>query len=143
MHKILAKLLTMKQLNLFQTIKEWLLEWEFQLIYESADNKVFIIEKETDGIKNMMIAIAPQILIVEQFLFYCKNNKQNIFKELLIKNRDIVHGAFVLDETGEKVIFRNTLQTENLDQNELMSTINSLSLLLSEYSSEMIEYSKD
>lgn len=90
-----------------------------------------------------MIAIAPQILIVEQFLFYCKNNKQNIFKELLIKNRDIVHGAFVLDETGEKVIFRNTLQTENLDQNELMSTINSLSLLLSEYSSEMIEYSKD
>ncbi|AFR34873.1 hypothetical protein [Riemerella anatipestifer] len=133
----------MKQLNLFQTIKEWLLEWEFQLIYESADNKVFIIEKETDGIKNMMIAIAPQILIVEQFLFYCKNNKQNIFKELLIKNRDIVHGAFVLDETGEKVIFRNTLQTENLDQNELMSTINSLSLLLSEYSSEMIEYSKD
>ncbi|SNV67482.1 Uncharacterised protein [Riemerella anatipestifer] len=143
MHKILAKLLTMKQLNLFQTIREWLLEWEFQLIYESADNKVFIIEKETDGIKNMMIAIAPQILIVEQFLFYCKNNKQNIFKELLIKNRDIVHGAFVLDETGEKVIFRNTLQTENLDQNELMSTINSLSLLLSEYSSEMIEYSKD
>ncbi|ADQ82760.1 molecular chaperone Tir [Riemerella anatipestifer] len=133
----------MKQLNLFQTIREWLLEWEFQLIYESADNKVFIIEKETDGIKNMMIAIAPQILIVEQFLFYCKNNKQNIFKELLIKNRDIVHGAFVLDETGEKVIFRNTLQTENLDQNELMSTINSLSLLLSEYSSEMIEYSKD
>ncbi|MDY3339109.1 molecular chaperone Tir [Riemerella anatipestifer] len=133
----------MKQLNLFQTIREWLLEWEFQLIYESADNKVFIIEKETDGIKNMMIAIAPQILIVEQFLFYCKNNKQNIFKELLIKNRDIVHGAFVLDETGEKVIFRNTLQTENLDQNELMATINSLSLLLSEYSSEMIEYSKD
>ncbi|PST44501.1 molecular chaperone Tir [Riemerella anatipestifer] len=133
----------MKQLNLFQTIREWLLEWEFQLIYESVDNKVFIIEKETDGIKNMMIAIAPQILIVEQFLFYCKNNKQNIFKELLIKNRDIVHGAFVLDETGEKVIFRNTLQAENLDQNELMSTINSLSLLLSEYSSEMIEYSKD
>ncbi|MDY3548211.1 molecular chaperone Tir [Riemerella anatipestifer] len=133
----------MKQLNLFQTIREWLLEWEFQLIYESADNKVFIIEKETDGIKNMMIAIAPQILIVEQFLFYCKNNKQNIFKELLIKNRDIVHGAFVLDETGEKVIFRNTLQTENLDQNELMATINSLSLLLSEYSSEMIEYSKN
>jgi hypothetical protein len=61
---------------------------------------------------------------------------------LLIKNRDIVHGAFVLDESGEKVIFRDTLQTENLNKNELIATINSLSLLISEYSTEMISFSK-
>ena len=53
-----------------------------------------------------------------------------------------MHGAFVLDESGEKVIFRDTLQAENLNQNELIATINSLSLLISEYSTEMILFSK-
>ena len=71
-----------------------------------------------------------------------QKNETEVYKELLIKNRDIVHGAFVLDENGEKVIFRDTLQTENLDQNELIATINSLSLLLSEYSTDMIRFSK-
>jgi hypothetical protein len=65
-----------------------------------------------------------------------------IFKSLLQKNRDIIHGAFVLEETGEKVIFRDTLQLENLDLNELEASLNSLGLLLSEYADKIIEFSK-
>ncbi|MCU0351322.1 MAG: YbjN domain-containing protein [Flavobacterium sp.] len=132
----------MEEQKLFSKVKNWLLELEYYVQLESEEHQTFIIEKESDGIKNMMIVIAPQILIIEQFLFRCKNNQHDIFKQLLIKNRDIVHGAFVLDESGEKVIFRDTLQTENLNQNELVATINSLSLLISEYSMEMISFSK-
>lgn len=132
----------MKQSKLYGKVKTWLLELEYNIHFESEERQTFIIEKENEGIKNMMIVIAPQILIMEQFLFHCKNKQQDVYKQLLIKNRDIVHGAFVMDETGEKVIFRDTLQTENLDQNELIATINSLSLLISEYSSEMISFSK-
>jgi hypothetical protein len=58
-----------------------------------------------------------------------------------MKNQDIIHGAFVIDESGEKVLFRDTLQLENLDSNELEASINSLSLLLSEYSDELIKFS--
>lgn len=132
----------MKQSKLYGKVKTWLLDLEYNIHFESEERQTFIIEKESEGIKNMMIVIAPQILIIEQFLFRCKNNQQDVYKQLLIKNRDIVHGAFVLDETGEKVIFRDTLQAENLDQNELIATINSLSLLISEYSFEMISFSK-
>ncbi|GGD23021.1 molecular chaperone Tir [Flavobacterium orientale] len=132
----------MEDLKLFSRVKNWLLELEYYIQLENEEHQTFIIEKENEGIKNMMIVIAPQILIIEQFLFRCKNNQHDIFKQLLIKNRDIVHGAFVLDESGEKVIFRDTLQTENLNQNELIATINSLSLLISEYSTEMISFSK-
>lgn len=132
----------MEDLKLFSRVKNWLLELEYYIQLENEEHQTFIIEKENEGIKNMMIVIAPQILIIEQFLFRCKSNQQDIFKQLLIKNRDIVHGAFVLDESGEKVIFRDTLQTENLNQNELIATINSLSLLISEYSTEMISFSK-
>ncbi|MCK5703017.1 MAG: molecular chaperone Tir, partial [Cyclobacteriaceae bacterium] len=83
------------------------------------------------------------ILVMEQFLFEIKNESNEIYKSLLTKNRDIIHGAFVLDETGKKVIFRDTLQLENLDLNELEGSINSLSLLLSEYSDELIRFSKN
>ena len=59
-----------------------------------------------------------------------------------MKNRDIIHGAFALDESGNKVLFRNTHECENLDLNELEATLNSLALLLSEYADELIAFSK-
>jgi hypothetical protein len=48
----------------------------------------------------------------------------------------------VLDESGKNLMFRDTLQVENLDLNELEGSLNSLSLLLSEYSDELINMSK-
>jgi hypothetical protein len=143
LHRILTSTPKMNQKELFLQVKNWLLELEYTIVYESDAFHSLIIDKENDGIKNMMMVISPQLMIVEQFLFHCKNNQQDIYKQLLIKNRDIVHGAFVLDETGEKVIFRDTLQTENLNSNELVATLNSLSLLLSEYSNEIIKFSKE
>ena len=83
-----------------------------------------------------------QLIIIEQYLFSLNGDSPEVFKNLLIKNRDIIHGAFTLDAEGNKVIFRDTLQVENLDLNELEGTLNSLSLLLNEYSEELIEFSK-
>ena len=101
-----------------------------------------MVSKENEGIKNMILGVAPPILIMEQHIFNIKNNNEIVYKNLLQKNRDIVHGAFVLDETGDKVIFRDTLQVENLDLNELEGSLNSLGLLLSEYSEQIINFSK-
>jgi hypothetical protein len=69
-------------------------------------------------------------------------NTEGFFKRLLQMNRTLVHGAFVLDEEGAKVIFRDTLQLENLDKNELEGSINALSIALAEYAGELIEFSK-
>jgi hypothetical protein len=55
-------------------------------------------------------------------------------------NRNLVHGAFVLDENAEVILFRDTLQLENLDRNELEGSIHALSLALSEYGAELLEY---
>ena len=86
--------------------------------------------------------MAYPIVIIEQFIFKVNQPNEEIYKSLLKKNRDIIHGAFVLDDSGERVIFRDTLQLENLDLNELEGSLNSLSLLLSEYSEQIITYSK-
>ncbi len=57
-------------------------------------------------------------------------------------NRELVHGAFILDEGCKYVSYRDTLQLENLDLNELEASIQSLSLALAEYGSELLEYAK-
>lgn len=127
----------------FEKVRNYLLDLDFDIISQNEEDEIFWVEKEDAGINNLVIGCADPILIMEQYLFDIKNEAPAIFKNLLIKNRDIIHGAFVLDETGTKVIFRDTLQLENLDLNELEGSINSLSLLLSEYSDQLIEFSKN
>jgi len=126
----------------YQLVKDYLLEINYDITYESITDNIIMVNKESNGIKNLILGIATPILIIEQHIFNIKNQNEEVFKSLLQKNRDIVHGAFVLDETGEKVIFRDTLQIENLDLNELEASLNSLGLLLSEYSDQIINFSK-
>ncbi len=126
----------------FQLVKDYLLKLNFNIIHENLGDGIIMISKENEGIKNLIIGVALPILIIEQHIFNIKNKNEIVYRSLLQKNRDIVHGAFVLDETGEKVIFRDTLQLENLDLNELEGTLNSLGLLLSEYSQQIINFSK-
>lgn len=126
----------------FQKVKNYLVELDYTIVTENETDQVFVIEKSESGIKNLVIACADTILIMEQFLFELTNGPKDILTGLLKKNRDIIHGAFALDESGKKVIFRETLQLENLDLNELEGSLNSLELLLSEYSDELIKFSK-
>lgn len=128
--------------NYFDTIKNYLIELNYSISHEDKEDGIIMIQNHSEGINNMILGIADPILIIEQYIFKINNPSQDVFKELLQKNRDIVHGAFVLDESGEKVIFRDTLQIENLDLNELEASINSLSLLLSEFSENIIAFSK-
>lgn len=126
----------------FNRVKEYLLDLEYRIVSEDTNEELFIIEKEEDNINNVIIDCEDSILIVEALLFELNKGNEGIFKSLLMYNRELVHGAFSLDETGKKVIFRDTLQLENLDLNELEATLNSLKLLLSEYSEQLIEFSK-
>ncbi|WP_294733855.1 YbjN domain-containing protein [uncultured Flavobacterium sp.] len=127
----------------FGVVKNYLNELQLEVKHESSEDGMFIVNSEQDGIVNLIICVAHPIVIFEQYLFEVKPDAYQVFKELLQKNRDIIHGAFVLDDTGKKIIFRDSLQLENLDQNEFEATFNSLSLLLSEYSEQIINFSKN
>tara|TARA_R110002072_G_scaffold106447_2_gene232471 strand:- start:15613 stop:16008 length:396 start_codon:yes stop_codon:yes gene_type:complete len=128
--------------NHFNITRDYLLELNFSITRENRDDGILVVQKENSGIKNLILGVAPPILIMEQFIFSVNNQSEKVFSNLLQKNRDIIHGAFVLDESGKKVIFRDTLQIENMDLNELEGSLNSLSLLMSEYSEHIIEFSK-
>lgn len=127
----------------FPKVKEYLLELGFSIVSEDEEDGVFVVENEEEGMKNVVLIVADPIVIVEQYLFDLSTDSSDIFKKLLMKNRDIIHGAFALDDTGKKVLFRNTHECENLDLNEIEATLNSLALLLSEYMDELIAMSKN
>ena len=127
----------------YSLIKGFLQNMQLEIKHENEKEGIFIVSNESEGITNLIICVAHPIVIFEQFIFAIKESGDHVYKSLLQKNRDIIHGAFVLDDSGRKVIFRDSLQVENLSQNEFEATLNSLSVLLSEYSEQIINFSKN
>ncbi len=125
-----------------QKVKDYLEELEFSISSEDIAEELVVIDDEEKGIKNLIIDCEDPFLVLEQVIMDVPQNTEGFFKRLLQMNRTLVHGAFVLDEEGTKVIFRDTLQLENLDKNELDGSINALSIALAEYAGELIEFSK-
>lgn len=126
----------------FNKVEKYIEELNFSIVTKNEKEGFLVVESEEDGIRNLIIGITPPVIIFEQYLFSLREDNISVFKALLIKNRDIIHGGFALTEDGKKVIFRYTLQLHNLDQNEFEAAINSLSLLLSEYQNQLITFSK-
>ncbi len=124
----------------FELVKSYLFELELPIVQEDEAEELVVISDEENGIKNFIIDCEDPILILEQVIMDTPKEPGDFFKRLLQINRELVHGAFVLDETAEKIIFRDTLQLENLDQNELKGSISSLSLALAEFSAELLSY---
>jgi len=128
--------------NSYAKVKNYLQELGYQIVQEDEKDGVLVIEKHSEGINKLFLICADPILIIQQYLFDIKREDAAIYKSLLMKNQDIIHGAFALDESGKKVLFRDTLQLENLDRNEIDGTLKSLALLMSEYQNKIIEFGK-
>lgn len=125
-----------------QKVKDYLSELGFSPTSENEEEELVIIDDEESGISNLIIDCEDPILILEQVIMNVPEKTDGFFQRLLQMNRTLVHGAFVLDEEGKTVLFRDTLQLENLDKNELEGSISSLSLGLAEYAGELIGFSK-
>ena len=123
-------------------VKSYLEELGFSISSENTKEELVVVDDEEKGINNLIIDCEEPILVIEQIIMKVPGKANDFFKRLLQINRTVVHGAFVLDENGKNVIFRDTLQLENLDKNELEGSINSLSLALAEYANELISFSK-
>ncbi|WPP48221.1 YbjN domain-containing protein [Catalinimonas niigatensis] len=126
----------------FDKVKKFLFELGFDIQTEDAEEGLVVITDEESGISNLIIDCEGEILIFEQFIFKLKTpDDSSVLKKLLQINRSLVHGALVLDEE-DRVIFRDTLQLENMDQNEIEATINSIGLMMAEYANDFLKFTK-
>jgi hypothetical protein len=124
----------------FTRVKEFVVELEFAIDQEIPEEEIVIVHDEERGISNLVIDCEDSILVLEQLILELKGVDAAVYQRILQMNRDLVFGAFVLDEEGDKLLYRNTLALENLDLNELEGTINALSLGLAENGDELLSF---
>ncbi|MFQ5588464.1 MAG: YbjN domain-containing protein [Nitrospiria bacterium] len=126
----------------FEKVKNYLLELGLSISGEDEQEALVVVDDEDKGIKNLIIDCEDPILVIEQKIMPVPADEASFYKRLLQINRTLVHGAFVLDDDGTNLLFRDTLQLANLDLNELEGSINALSLALAENAGELIDFSK-
>ena len=126
----------------FEKVKDYLLDMGFVMSHEESKEELMVIDDEERGIKNLVIDCESPILILEQVIMPMPKGSSDFCKRLLQINRTLVHGAFVLDEEGTTLLFRDTLQLENLDRNELEGSIDALSLAMAEYGGELVSFAR-
>lgn len=125
-------------LNYFEKVKGYLLDLGHDVTHEDAGEGILMITNQGKGLLNTMLDCEGEILVIEQHIIDINANKTEAFKRLLQINREVVHGAFVLNEDGSKLLFRDTLQLANLDSNELEGSLNALTIALVENTDELL-----
>lgn len=126
----------------FATVKSYVDELGLDVVTEVAKEELLVLQDDERGIHHLIVDCEDDLLIFEQAIFQMSKDNPAIYKRLLQMNRELVHGAFVLDDAGERVLFRDTLQLKNLDLNEFEATINALSLGLAVFSEELIDFAR-
>lgn len=123
----------------FEKVKGYVLELGFRIDEEDSSEEIVIINDEERGIHQLVIDCEDTVLVVEQLIMKLEPST-TVYRRILQMNRELVFGAFVLNEDGDSLLYRNTLALGNLDLNELESTINALSLGLAENGEELLAF---
>ncbi|MCH2043694.1 MAG: YbjN domain-containing protein [Saprospiraceae bacterium] len=122
----------------FDKVQGYILELGYDLVEAMREDNILILNNEEKGIYNMVLDCEGDVLVLEQIIMKVEGDNPETYKKLLQINRNLVHGAFVADTLGETILFRDTLELENLDLNELEGSINSLALGLLEYMDDLL-----
>jgi hypothetical protein len=127
----------------FDKVKEYVLELGLRIDEELPAEEMLIAADPERGVHNLIIDCEDELLVLEQLILKLDPRAPaDVHRRILQMNRGLVCGAFVLDEQGEGLLFRDTLALTNLDLNELESSINALSLGLAEYGRELLAYAR-
>lgn len=126
----------------FDTLHKYSQQLPVTIAHIDPTEQLLVLDAPQQGIHQLILDCEDDILVIEQCIALLPNAGAEQYRKLLQINRNLVHGALCLDENGERLIFRDTLQLENLDFNELEGSINALSLLLAEHANTLIEFAR-
>ncbi|MFQ5738012.1 MAG: YbjN domain-containing protein [Acidobacteriota bacterium] len=123
-------------------VKDYVADLDLVVSHEDEAQELIVVNDEENGIKDLIIDCEPPLVILEQLIMPVPGRPGDLYEVLLKMNHTLVHGAFALDEESKRVVFRDTLQLENLDRNELEGSIRALSLAMAEHGVELLKYAR-
>ena len=106
-------------------VKDYLLDLGLTIVAENEAEELVVVDDEDKGIKQLVIDCEPPIVVLEQLIAEVPAEPRDLYVRLLQMNNTLVHGAFVLDETAERIFYRDTLQLAHLDLNFAALTVGS------------------
>ncbi|GAB6065396.1 hypothetical protein JCM9492_04880 [Aquifex pyrophilus] len=124
----------------FEEVKKMVLDLGLEIKEEDKEEELLVVEDEDRGIKNMVIDCEDDLLIIEQPIGKVSEKHYGWFLE---RNRDLPFGAFALDGEDKVILYRQTLNLETLDYEELEASIASLELFFAEWGGELLNILKE
>lgn len=106
---------------------------DMNLLYEELDENTWKIEDDLSHIDNIVVKLVePIVLFRVKIMEIPENNKEELYRTVLELNaNDLLHGAYAIE--NDSLVIIDTLQAENLDENEFQSTIDSIGLALMQH----------
>ena len=127
--------------DMLDQVRDYVLELGLAIESEIPEEEILIVNDEDRAISHLVIDCEDTILVLEQLIVELPSTvDSSVYKRLLQINRTLIFGAFVLNEEGNTLVYRNTLALENLDLNELEGTLNALTLALAENGEELLTF---
>ena len=127
--------------DMLDRVRDYVLELGLAIDSEIPEEEILIVNDEERAISHLVIDCEDTILVLEQLIVQLSSTvDSSVYKRLLQINRTLIFGAFVLNEEGDTLVYRNTLALENLDLNELEGTLNALTLALAENGEELLTF---
>lgn len=126
----------------FEKVKAFLHDLDLAIEEEDPAEEIAVVSDEDRGVHKLIVDCEDPILILEQAIMPLPKRPGDLYKRLLELNRELIHGAFAIDEESGRVLFRDTLRLATLDRAEVEGTINALGLALAENAEELLSYSK-
>lgn len=127
--------------DMLDQVRDYVLELGLAIDSEIPEEEILIVNDEERAISHLVIDCEDTILVLEQLIVQLPSTvDSSVYKRLLQINRTLIFGAFVLNEEGDTLVYRNTLALENLDLNELEGTLNALTLALAENGEELLTF---
>jgi len=108
--------------------------------YKTIKEGIWIVKLKDTDIDNLVISYEPPIVVFRINLMPVPAKKrEEFFRRLLeINASELLHGAYGLE--GDKVVLVDTLQSENLDLNEIEASIESLYYSVVHHFAELAAY---
>ena len=127
--------------DVLDQVRDYVLELGLAIESEIPEEEILIVNDEERAISHLVIDCEDTIIVLEQLIVQLPSTvDSSVYKRLLQINRTLIFGAFVLNEDGNTLVYRNTLALENLDLNELEGTLNALTLALAENGEELLTF---
>ena len=127
--------------DMLDQVRDYVLELGLAIESEIPEEEILIVNDEERAISHLVIDCEDTILVLEQLIVQLPSTvDSSVYKRLLQINRTLIFGAFVLNEEGDTLVYRNTLALENIDLNELEGTLNALTLALAENGQELLTF---